>query len=75
MSLFSKVDRALAAQKKINEAMRREPSPYEEEDEEGVKLEKGDFFSMWSAAMLTIFLPALGVLALIGLIAYLLIPG
>ena len=72
MSFLRKVDRAMEAQKKINAAMRPKPSPYEEEEE--VKLEKNDFLAMWLAAMTTIFPIAAGVLAFLGLIAYLLIP-
>jgi len=72
MSFLRKVDRAMEAQRKINESMRPKKSPYDEDDD--VKLEKHDFLAMWMAAATTIFLPAAGVLALLGLIAYLLIP-
>ena len=71
MGLFDKVDRAVSAQRARNRDMGITPAVREEE---GPKLEKKDFFSMWLAAMVTIFPAALGALLFLAGIAWLLIP-
>lgn len=70
MGLFGKVDRVLKAQRERNRSMGIDPDKRKESPE----LEKNDFFALWLSAMLTIFPAALGALALIGFIAWLLIP-
>ena len=71
MGLFDKVDRAMTAQRRRNRDMGITPAAREDREP---KLEKNDFFSMWLAAMITIFPAALGALLFLAGIAWLLIP-
>lgn len=67
MLFRSKFDRARRTQR-YNAGLDEDLSVNVREKEEKVELEKGDGFAMVLAAFLTIFLPAVGVLALLVLI-------
>ena len=71
MGLFGKVRRALQAQRRNSGHEDVDPETLREEQP---TLEKHDFLALWLSAMITIFPAALGALALLGLVAWLLIP-
>ena len=71
MSIFHKFDRALREQRRRSGHEDTDPESLRERQPE---LEKHDFLALWLSAMITIFPAALGALALLGLLAWLLIP-
>ncbi len=71
MKLFGRFNRALQAQRRQSGHEDVDPETLREEQP---TLEKHDFFALWLSAMITIFPAALAALALLGLLAWLLIP-